>query len=102
MIFCNVVYVCEMFAICWWSFSWLGQSNPVVWHMHCVGDCPNDTTGRFEGKQKDSFLILFFPVQLPYDERNGILQSQFRCKPMVPFMVAMVLLDFSTLRLLSE
>ena len=22
-----------------WSFSWLGQSNPVVWHPHCVCDC---------------------------------------------------------------
>ena len=44
--FCNIVYVyiyiskiCEKkFGGCLWSFSWLGQSNPVVWHPHCVCD----------------------------------------------------------------
>ena len=40
-IFCNLVYVCkiceEKFGNCW-SFSWLGQSNLVVWHPHCVSD----------------------------------------------------------------
>ena len=43
------VYVCkigeEKVGGCWWSFSWLGQSNPVVWHLHCVCDCPNKSTG---------------------------------------------------------
>ena len=33
----------------WWSSSWLGQSNPVVWHPHsfilCVCDCSNESTG---------------------------------------------------------
>ena len=39
ILFYNVVYVyvCkigeEKFGGCWWSFSWLGQSNPVAWHL---------------------------------------------------------------------
>ena len=42
ILFHNVVYVyvCkigeEKFGGCWWSFSWLGQSNPVAWHPRCV------------------------------------------------------------------
>ena len=46
VLFGNVVYVCvrkiceEKIGGCWWSFSWLRQSNPVVWHPHCVCDCP--------------------------------------------------------------
>ena len=43
------VYVCkigeEKFGGCWWSFLWLGQSNPVAWHPRCVCDCPNESTG---------------------------------------------------------
>ena len=45
------VYVCqigeEKFGGCWWSFSWLGQSNPVAWHPRCVCECycPNKSTG---------------------------------------------------------
>ena len=43
------VHVCnigeEKFGGWWWSFSWLGQSNPIVWHLHCVCDCPNKATG---------------------------------------------------------
>ena len=37
---CNImyVYVCkiceEEFGGCWWSFSWLNQSNPFVGHPH--------------------------------------------------------------------
>ena len=40
ILFYNVVYVyvCkigeEKFGGWWRSFSWLGQSNPVVWHPH--------------------------------------------------------------------
>ena len=51
ILFYNIVYVyvCkideEKFGGCWWSFSWLGQSNPVVWHPRCVCDCPNESTG---------------------------------------------------------
>ena len=51
ILFYNVVcvYVCaigeENFGGWWMSFSWLGQSNPVVWHPHCVFDCPNESTG---------------------------------------------------------
>ena len=51
ILFYNVVYVyiCkigeEKFGGCWWSFSWLGQSNPVFWHPHSVCDCPNESTG---------------------------------------------------------
>ena len=51
ILFYNVVYVyvCkigeEKFGAWWWSFSWLGISNPVVWHPHCVCDCPNESTG---------------------------------------------------------
>ena len=49
--FYNVVYVyvCkigEKFGG-WWSFSWLGQSKPVVWHPHCVCDCPNESTDNW-------------------------------------------------------
>ena len=55
------VYVCkigkEKFGGWWKSFSWLGQSNPVVWHPHCFCDCdcPNESTdycfssGRLKG-----------------------------------------------------
>ena len=51
ILFYNVVYVylCkigeEKFGGWWRSFSWLVQSNPVVWHPHCVCDCPNESTG---------------------------------------------------------
>ena len=51
ILFYNVVYVCvckigaKQFDGWWMSFSWLGQSNPVVWHPHCVYDCPNKSTG---------------------------------------------------------
>ena len=51
ILFYNVVYVCvckiseEKFASWWSSFSLLGQSNPVVWHPHCVCDCPSESTG---------------------------------------------------------
>ena len=41
------------------------------------------SSGRFKEKQKDSLLILSFPVLLlqPYEKRCGILLSQFHCKP---------------------
>ena len=78
---CNIVYVykiCEKFSGCRWSFSGLSQSNPVVWHLHCV--CvsvivnSNESTGSLNfgslvdsnGNKKDSSLIviLYFPVVL--------------------------------------
>ena len=48
ILFYNVVYVyvCQIgkykFGGWWRLFSWLGQSNLVIWHPHCVCDCPND------------------------------------------------------------
>ena len=51
ILFYNVenVYVCKIgekkFGWWWRSFSWLGQSNPVVWHCVCKCDCPNKSTG---------------------------------------------------------
>ena len=51
ILFYNVVYVyvCkigeEKFGGWWRSLSWLGQSNTVIWHPHCVCDCPNESTG---------------------------------------------------------
>ena len=51
ILFYNVVYVyvCKIgekqFGGWWRSFSWLGQSNPIVCHPHCVCDCPNESTG---------------------------------------------------------
>ena len=59
-LFYNVAYayVCktgeEKFGGWWKSFSWLGQSNPVVWHPHCVCDGTNESTG---------LLLQFWSVQ---------------------------------------
>ena len=70
ILFYNVVYVhvckiCEeRLAGCWWSFSWLGKSNPVVWHPHCVCDCLNESTEplfqlwSIQRLQEDILLIL--------------------------------------------
>ena len=53
ILFYNVVYVyvCkigeEKFGGWWRLFSRLAQSNPVVWHLHCVCDCPNESTDNW-------------------------------------------------------
>ena len=63
ILFYNVVYVYvykigeETFGGWWRSFSWLGQSNPVVWHPHCTVSVTVPTnqldycfsSGRFKG-----------------------------------------------------
>ena len=64
ILFYNVVYVhvCKkgekQFGGWWKSFSWLGQSNPVVCHPHCVSvfvTVPTNqldyrfSSGRFKG-----------------------------------------------------
>ncbi len=82
-IFCNVLsrsvciiaYVCPICEYklrgCWWSFSWLGQSNMTVWHPHCVCDCQfqrihwTTVSILVDSKdKKDRSLILSFPVLL--------------------------------------
>ena len=75
MILCyNVVYVyvCkigeEKFGGWWRSFPWLGQSNPVVWHPHCVCDCPNGSTG---------LLFHFWSIQRV--TKRQLIDTVFRC-----------------------
>ena len=69
----------EKFGGWWWSFSWLGQSNPVVWHLHCVCDCPNEYTGpllklwSIQGVTKTVLLLQAY-------EQYGILLSRFSHK----------------------
>ena len=44
VVYVYVSKICgEKFGGCWWSFSWLGQSNPVVCHLHCAVHCPNES-----------------------------------------------------------
>ena len=95
ILFYNVVYVyvCkigeERFGGCWWSFSWLGQSNPVAWHPRCVCDCPNESAGplfqfwSIQWVTKRQLTDTDFTVLLlqAYEEPCGILMSRFRCKP---------------------
>ena len=72
-----------------------GQVNPIrssdIRTGHCVCDCPNESTGVWttvsvlvdsKGNNKDSLLILSFPVLLlqAYEEQCGILTLRFRCK----------------------
>ena len=73
------VYVCkideEKLGGCWWSCSWLGQSNPFVWHPHCVCDCHNGnesttrdhwfSSGRFKGyNKKKQLTVTDFPCTI--------------------------------------
>ena len=74
ILFYNVVYVyvCkigeEKFGRWWMSFSWLGQSNPVVWHPHCVCGCPNESTG---------LLFQFWSIQRV--TKRQLIDSVFHC-----------------------
>ena len=72
--FYNIVYVhvckiCEeKSGGCWWSFSWLGQSNPVAWHPRCVCDCPNESTGP---------LFQFWSIQRV--TKRQLIDAVFHC-----------------------
>ena len=61
---------CLASALCLWLSI---PTNPLD---HCF------SSGRFKGWQKDSVLILSFPVLLPqmYEEQCATLRSQFHCQ----------------------